>query len=130
MSLPIRTLDVALVNSDGYWTRASDYYLFQEAGGKFHVVPYDINEAFQGAGGGPGRGGPGAGPGRDGTRLDPLVSLDDPYKPLRSKLLQVPSLRSKYMECVRTIADSPGEDGRAPGLRSFAELRREFLLTP
>ncbi len=187
-------LDVTLVNSDGYWTRASDYYLFHEAGGKFHIAPHDMNEAFHGRGGpggpagpggfgppggpggprefmgkfgppggpgmpgfpgdfgppggpdmfggfpgdfgpadgggfppnfappgdmdrrdfgrrsrrgGPGRGGPGGGPGfgHGGTELDPLVALDDPGKPLRSKLLQVPRFREKYLQCVRTIAE-------------------------
>jgi hypothetical protein len=36
--------------------------------------------------------------------LDPLVGLDDPRKPLRSRLLAVPSLRAKYLGHVRTIA--------------------------
>lgn len=60
-------LDNALINSDGYWIRASDYSLFRDAGGKFHLMPHDMNEAFQrpmgpGMGGGPGMvGGPGMG---------------------------------------------------------------------
>ena len=49
-------LDVALVNSDGYWTRASDYSLFHDADGRFHVIPHDMNEAIR-----EGRGGPGGG---------------------------------------------------------------------
>jgi len=144
-------LDVVLVNGDGYWTRASDYCLFREAGGKFYISPHDINEAFRGMGGhggpggpggfgpprgaggpreisdnfgppggfsmpggfargfgrrGPGRGGPGGGgPGHGGVDLDPLVALDDPSKPLRSKLLQVPRLRQKYLQYVRIIAE-------------------------
>ena len=52
-------LDVALVNSDGYWTRASDYSLFLDSDKRFHVVPHDMNEAFQsGRGRGRGPGGP------------------------------------------------------------------------
>ncbi len=304
-------LDVVTSNSDGYWTRASDYYIFHENGGKFHIAPHDMNEAFHGMGGpgggpggpggpgggpggfpggfgppggpemmggfpgdfgppggggfpgdfmppgggfpgdfvppgaggfpgdfgpppgdrvaaeapsaapgapldgqpaeqaggeprprqtadtaaggarqgatvergqrefgrgfgrGPGRGGPGGGGpgfGHGGVELDPLVALDDAGKPLRSKLLQVPSFRRKYLEYVRAIAeksldwknlgpvvagyrsliekeveadtkklssleafqqataDEPSENGRAGGLRSFAEKRREFLL--
>lgn len=64
-------VDVALVNSDGYWTRASDYSIYQNKKGVFHVLPHDMNESFAGShgggpGGGPGgRGGPG-GPGRGG----------------------------------------------------------------
>ena len=203
-------LDVAVANSDGYWTRASDYSLYQDPSGKFHVIPYDMNEAFHtghgpggpggpggprfgGGPGGPGgpssagglgfgppsggpfgfgppmAGGPGGfgppmqdgdprnadrpnagrdpqaggdadrprrdasdrdfgpggrGRGRGGRRgfgpggpggpggggggvtLDPLVALDDPSKPLRSKLLAVPSLRAKYLKNLRTIAES------------------------
>ena len=51
-------LDVALINCDGYWIRASDYSLYLDEKGKFHVVPHDMNEAFRPAGG-PGFGGPG-----------------------------------------------------------------------
>lgn len=55
-------VDVALVNSDGYWTRASDYSLYQDPAGRFHLFPSDMNEAFHGGGrpggpGGRGRGG-------------------------------------------------------------------------
>ncbi len=60
-ALRFLALDVVLVNSDGYWTRASDYNLFRDKDGKFHLIPHDMNEAFALAnrGGGPGRGGPG-----------------------------------------------------------------------
>lgn len=58
-------LDTSLVNSDGFWTRASDYYLFLDESGRFSIIPHDMNEAFHGAGGrggGPGgRGGRGGG---------------------------------------------------------------------
>lgn len=147
-------LDNTLLNSDGYWTRASDYNLFLDNTGKFHLIPHDINETFQGGGGGgpggpggfggprgggpddrrgpEGRGGPeggrpddrgaeGRGPegrggeergggrrgggGGGGYTLDPLVGMNDSGKPLRSRLLQVPSLRAKYLANVREIAD-------------------------
>jgi hypothetical protein len=142
-------LDMALVNSDGYWTRASDYSIYQDVKGRFHVIPHDMNEGLlnegmgrggrgRGPGGPPpefGRGGPppdgrpvvmplpppsaggppppdvfrggpggrGFGP-RGGPDLDPLVGLDDPTKPLRSKLLAVPALRARYLSYVRDIA--------------------------
>jgi len=54
-------LDVALINNDGYWVRSSDYTIFLDDKGKFHIVPHDMNEAFHGAMGGPGMGGPGGG---------------------------------------------------------------------
>lgn len=40
-------VDVATSNSDGYWARASDYSIYQSTDGKFHILPYDMNEAFQ-----------------------------------------------------------------------------------
>ncbi|MBA4186730.1 MAG: spore coat protein CotH [Planctomycetaceae bacterium] len=186
-------LDVALINCDGYWIRASDYTIHLDEKGKFHFVPHDMNEAFRpaggpGFGGGPGGPGggftmrlpppgdvlpppvqdmlqltddqkkqlatlqkevdasleklltteqkkqlkemrdrgpggfgppgggpggpggfgpPGGGPGaavRGAVDLDPLIGLDDSRKPLRSKVLAVPALKAKYLECVRTIA--------------------------
>jgi hypothetical protein len=147
-------LDVALVNSDGYWTRASDYSIYQDPRGRFHVIPHDMNEGLAEGGNGRGFGG------RVSATLDPLVGLDDPGKPLRSKLLAVPALRAKYLGYVRDIAErwldwavigpmveeyqtliaadveidtkklysteqfAAGVDG----IRTFAERRRAFLL--
>ncbi|MGE5191156.1 MAG: CotH kinase family protein [Deltaproteobacteria bacterium] len=138
-------LDVSLINCDGYWIRASDYSIFREAKGKFHILPHDMNEAFRPAGGpgfgppggfggrggfpggppgagprgpegrpggaegrpgaGGGRGGPDAGPRGGAVDLDPLIGLDDPRKPLRSRVLAVPKLRERYLQHVRTIAE-------------------------
>lgn len=151
-------LDVALINNDGYWVRASDYSIYLDPSGKFHPIPHDMNEAFRpgmmmgmggpggggrggfgGGGGGPegerrgergrdgergrggpggggggfggggfgppGGGGPGMGPRGGGLELDPLVALDDARKPLRSRLLKVPSLRARYLAKVKVIAE-------------------------
>ena len=43
-------IDVAVVNSDGYWTRASDYSIYLDPRGTFHILPHDMNEAFRGGG--------------------------------------------------------------------------------
>jgi spore coat protein CotH len=40
-------LDVTLINCDGYWIRASDYSLFKDDKGVFHVLPHDMNECFR-----------------------------------------------------------------------------------
>jgi hypothetical protein len=147
-------LDVALVNSDGYWTRASDYNIFLDKSGKFHILPHDMNEAFKdGRGGGPGRppggGGPGGGrpgfegpegrpgappagdnrgqrdprgggqpgfggrnqgpgggrPGHGDTTLEPLIGIDNPRMPLRSKILVIPELKERYLQYVKVIAN-------------------------
>ena len=55
-------VEAALVNSDGYWARASDYSIYQDEKGKFHVIPHDQNEGLADEGGGRG-GPPGFGPG-------------------------------------------------------------------
>lgn len=137
-ALKFLAVEAALVNSDGYWARASDFNLYREPDGRFHIVPHDVNEAFGeqgGRGGGPRRGGfppvglpdgprgglppsgfpngprrggfPPGGPGffgSGGPELDPLVSIDDPTKPLRSRLLAVPALRERYLGYVQEIA--------------------------
>lgn len=210
-TLRFLALDIALINRDGYWTRASDYSLFLDSDKRFHLVPHDMNEAFQlggrrgpggpggprgggpggrggfgppdgfgpprdgdfgrgrpgperdqaerrrgpgqpddvsqadrggrgerggrggrgpddgrgfggpdgrgpgggrGFGGPPGFGGPGGpggrgrgGPGGGGIDLDPLMVSDAARMPLRSRLLAVPELRSRYLKYVRQIAD-------------------------
>ncbi len=132
-ALKFLAVEVALVNTDGYWTRASDYSLYQDEKGIIHVIPHDVNEAMgpeEGGGGrrgfGRGPGGPppgmgdpngfpppppggfggrGSGPGGAGPNLDPLVGVNDESKPLRSKLLAVPALRARYLSYVRDIAE-------------------------
>jgi|SoiMethySBSTD1v2_1073268.scaffolds.fasta_scaffold01307_25 CotH protein len=157
-ALKFLAVEVALVNSDGYWTRASDYNLYRDPKGQFHILPHDVNEGLGGEGGGFGFGG-------GSSRLDPLVAVDDPSKPLRSRLLAVPALRQRYLGYVRDIAtrwldwnailpvlkanhdliasevrvdtrklyDVAGfEAGIAPTgnpLKSFIDTRRTFLLT-
>jgi len=60
-ALKFLALENVLVNNDGYWVRASDYSIYQDTKGRFHVFPHDANETFS-VGGGPG--GPGGfGPG-------------------------------------------------------------------
>lgn len=107
-ALKFLALDNVLVNSDGYWTRGSDYYLYLDESGRFHVIPGDTNETFSSGGGGGGRGGGGRGGfgmmGGGGTDLDLLVGLNDTTKPLRSRLLAVPALREKYLAYCRDIA--------------------------
>ncbi|WP_437192972.1 CotH kinase family protein [Planctomicrobium sp. SH527] len=66
-------LENALINADGYWVRASDYTIYRDSKGKFHIIPHDTNESFQVAGG-PGMGGPpgmGGRGGRGGMRGGP-----------------------------------------------------------
>jgi hypothetical protein len=57
-ALRFLALENALINNDGYWVRTSDYDLYQDERGRFHIIPYDANETFS-LPGGPGFGGPG-----------------------------------------------------------------------
>jgi spore coat protein CotH len=41
-------LDATLSNNDGYWVRGSDYNMYRDPTGKFHVIPNDINETYGG----------------------------------------------------------------------------------
>jgi spore coat protein CotH len=91
-------IDVVLVNSDGYWKRASDYSMFCDKKGQFHILPHDINEALRIGLHHHG------GSSRTGVELDPLVGDGSERMPLRSRLLAVPALRAKYMAYVRQIA--------------------------
>ncbi len=137
--------------------RASDYNIYLDTKGRFHVIPHDTNETF------PVRGGGGRGFGRGGgdAKLDPLVGLNDTAKPLRSKLLAVPALRARYLAYVRQIAtkwldwktlgpivtrsqsliraevkadtkrldDFEAFESGAAALKAFADSRRRFLLS-
>jgi hypothetical protein len=103
-------VDVSLINNDGYWTRGTDFSLYEDEKGRFHVIPYDMNETIRpGEGMGGGRGGGGfMGPGggsSGGVRLDPLSGANDSNKPLLYRLMAVPSLRTRFLGYVRDIAE-------------------------
>lgn len=78
-TLKFLALDKALINNDGYWSRASDYSIYQDEKGRFHVVPHDINEGLREAEGFPGGfpGGPGFPPFGDG----PVARIGAPELP-------------------------------------------------
>jgi spore coat protein CotH len=115
-ALKFLALDNALMNNDGVWTRASDYNIYQDPQGRFHLIPYDANETFSlvGGPGGPGGRGGRRGPGGfgfggarvNGAELDPLIAANDTDKPILSKLLAVPSLRTRYLAHIRDIAET------------------------
>jgi hypothetical protein len=59
-ALKFLALENVLVNNDGYWVRSSDYSIYQDTKGRFHIFPHDANETFSSGSGGPGGpGGPG-----------------------------------------------------------------------
>jgi spore coat protein CotH len=96
-TLKYLALDNAFINNDGYWTRASDYSLYRDPEGRFHIIPHDVNETFR-APEDPGMQGR-----TKGVELDPLAGADDANKPLLSKLLAVPELRTRYLKSIGEI---------------------------
>jgi hypothetical protein len=85
-------LDIALANGDGYWNDGSDFNVYLSEQGTFLVTPHDANEGFRSRG-------------TNAAQPDPLVSLDDPNKALRYRLLAVPTLRDRYLRYVGDIAE-------------------------
>ena len=61
-------VDNVLMDQDGYYSRASDYALYEAKDGRFHPIPHDNNETFRNGGRGPG--GPRARRGGRGDRGD------------------------------------------------------------
>jgi hypothetical protein len=151
-ALRFLALDIVLANGDGYWVRASDYSIYQDRQGRFHVLPHDMNEGLIPE------------PAATRIELDPLRGLDNAAQPLRSRLLAVPALQQRYLAYVTEIAESwldwnvleplvtgyydliredvrhdtrklrtfeqfeAGVAGSDDSLRRFADARRAFLL--
>jgi hypothetical protein len=130
--LKFLALDIISANGDGFWTRQSDYTIYCDEKGKFHLISSDTDETFGGGEGGRGgfggppgmggfpggdfggrgrgggrrgRGGPGFMMGGGGTSLDPLIHAENPQQTPVYRLLLVPELRTKYLEIIRDIAE-------------------------
>lgn len=84
---------------EGYVIRISDYNLFQDKNGRFHVLQHDGNEVFNVPHG------PGLPQGFDATKLDPLHNLDNRDYAVIHRLLKLPHLRARYLAHMRTILD-------------------------
>ena len=124
--LKFMALDNALVSGDGFWTRGADYCLYLHPNGKFHFIPYDMNEMFSFRGGGRGPGSSGRYTGPTGVRLDPLAGLTDPNKPVIERILAEPSLQKKYLGYVKEIATrSMAWENIGPVVQGYRELIRD-----
>lgn len=126
-------LDNVLMDGDGYHSRASDYNLYLDVDGRFHLIAHDNNETFRLRVSGPGapRGRRG---GRDraapppvfekgmspaerlrarlrargagaGAGWSPLEHAETEDRPLIRKLLAVPAWRARYLHHVKTIVE-------------------------
>jgi hypothetical protein len=114
-ALRFLAVDKVMINNDGYWVRSSDYSLYEDPSGRFHVMPQDANETFREVemmGGGRGRFGAASGERPSGVKLPPFTGADDAEKALLYSLLKVPSLRARYLSYVRDIAEKWLDWGR------------------
>jgi len=89
-ALKFLAIDKALINCDGYWTRASDYALYLDTYGRFHIIAQDANETWREVEHG------------GGVQLDPFTGRGA----LISKLLSVPALQERYLSYMRDIAEN------------------------
>jgi spore coat protein CotH len=104
-------MDNVLIDSDGYYTRGSDYMIYQEPKfGRFHLLPYDSNETFRYPGGG-GRGG-GTAIRVEGVQLSPFAGEENEARPLLNRLMANKNIRARYLAHVKTIVDEWFESDR------------------
>jgi hypothetical protein len=101
-ALRFLAVDNVLQNSDGYWARNSDYSVYRDEDGRFHVTAYDANEALREGMNMRGFGGGSA----SGARLNPLEGSNDGSKAMLYSLLKVPELKTRYLGYVRDVAEN------------------------
>ncbi|MDE0300099.1 MAG: CotH kinase family protein [Candidatus Poribacteria bacterium] len=116
-------LDNVFIDNDGYFSRGSDYSIYQDSGGRFHLLPYDSNETFRFAGGG----GPNSWQ-TDGPMLSPVGQADDEMRPVIKRLFAIPRLRARYIAHVRTIVtDWLNWEKLEPIIAAYQSLIDEFV---
>ncbi|TFG60002.1 MAG: hypothetical protein E4H36_12825, partial [Spirochaetales bacterium] len=99
-ALWLLALENIFIDGDGYISRGSDYSLYQDPRGRFHMISRDNNETFRYATGG----GPNQWPDNN-PMLDPLGHLNNPRLPVISRLLALPRLRARYLAHMKTIVE-------------------------
>jgi hypothetical protein len=121
--LKFLALDNVMASGDGFYARTADYSLYRDSNGRFHFTFHDANEMFSAGGGRGGGGGFGGFGGGGGVTLDPLVSANDPNKPIISKVLAVPALRAKYVAYVKEIAQKSLDwNALGPVVKQYRDL--------
>lgn len=101
-------LDNVMVNLSSYLGQNSqNFYLYQDAFGRFQPVIWDLNLAF-----GSFKNANGSDLSLGGLqKLDPLLHADNPLKPLASVLLKDPFYRKMYLAHIRQIIEENFENG-------------------
>lgn len=93
-------LENVFIDNDSYFSRGSDYSIYQDPTGRFHLLPYDSNETFRFAGGG----GPNSWE-TDDNMLSPVAQAHDETRPVIKRLFAIPHLRARYLAHIRTIVN-------------------------
>jgi hypothetical protein len=91
-------LENVFIDNDGYFSRGSDYALYQDPHGKFHMIPHDSNETFRYVSGG--------GPNNWDSwepMLSPVAQEHTDSLPVIKRFLAIPHLRARYLAHIRTI---------------------------
>ena len=105
---------------EGYFTRGSDYNLYLDPDGRFHLLQHDGNEVMNIPGG------PGMPSGLSGPELEPFYNADNPDRPLMYKLFQVPHFKARYRHHLKTITEEwITWDKIGPLVEGYAALIRD-----
>ena len=109
-----------IFQDEGYFTRGSDYNLYLDPDGRFHLLQHDGNEVMSIPGG------PGMPSGLRGPELEPFYNADNEDRPLMYKMFQVPHLKARYRHHVKTITEEwISWDKIGPVVNQYAALIRE-----
>ncbi|MBX3397652.1 MAG: CotH kinase family protein [Gemmataceae bacterium] len=111
-------LDVALINNDGYWTRASDYSIYLDEKGKFHIIPGDMNESFH----------PGGGPG--GGRMFVMPRPGEVMPEPLQDMLRLTEKQKKELAAIQKETDEALEKLLTPEQRKQLKEMRDNVLRP
>ena len=107
---------------EGYFTRGSDYNLYLDPDGRFHLLQHDGNEVMNIPGG------PGMPSGLRGPKLEPFYNADNPDRPLMYKLFQVPHFKARYRHHLKTITQEwITWDKIGPLVEGYAGLIRDEI---
>ncbi len=121
-------LNNLVVNSDDYAGGGHNYYMYfepPESGGRMHMLPWDLNEAFGVHG-----------PTRGTARYSPLRGSTSSRRPLVRRLLAVPRWREIYLAHYRTLVDrwldwdnvlGPLSDRLQARIRPYVEADDNYL---
>jgi hypothetical protein len=93
-------LENVFIDNDGYFSRGSDFTLYQDLHGRFHMIPHDSNETFRYVS----SGGPNNWDSYD-QMLSPVAQEQTDTLPVIKRFFAIPHLRARYLAHIRTIVE-------------------------